>query len=78
MRTKKRTRPTYVVCIDNGGYPASLERGKIYPVLPDERAARHGMIRVVDESQEDYLYPQKMFLSIELPRKVELALRSAS
>ena len=50
-----------VVCIDNDGYPASLERRKIYVALRDPAAEKHGLLRVVDESGEDYLYP-KMFL----------------
>ena len=57
----------FVVCIMNEGYPASLEVRKIYRVLPDARAARHQMIRIIDESGEDYLYPEKYFSAIRVP-----------
>jgi hypothetical protein len=50
-----------VVCIDNKGYPASLEKRKIYVVLRDAAAEKHGLLRVVDESGEDYLYPKASF-----------------
>lgn len=59
--------PRFVVCIENKNYPASLEFGKIYRVLPDEKAAAHKMLRVIDESGEDYLYPEKFFADIKLP-----------
>ena len=52
MLSKKQ----YAVCIDNGGYEVSLERGKIYQILPDSSGADHGYLRVIDESGEDYLY----------------------
>ena len=58
---------SYVLCIDNGGYPESLEVRKIYPVLADERAAANNYIRVVDETGEDYLYPAKYFVPIQVP-----------
>jgi len=70
--------PQFVVCLDNGDYPASLERHKIYRVLPDASASLHGHIRIVDESGEDYLYPQRYFMPIDLPVAVERALRRAS
>jgi hypothetical protein len=60
----------YLVCINNEDYPASLELRKIYRVLPDARAARHGLVRVIDESGEDYLYPADYFASIRLPQLV--------
>ena len=56
MQETDRPSSQFAVCIDNTGYPASLERCKIYRVLPDEKAAREGDIRIVDESGEDYLY----------------------
>jgi len=61
----------FVVCIENKNYPASLEFGKIYRVVPDEKAANHKMIRVVDESGEDYLYSKNSFVAIELPQLAE-------
>jgi hypothetical protein len=57
----------FVVCINNHDYPTSLEVRKIYQVLPDDIAARHQMLRVIDESGEDYLYPISYFVRIELP-----------
>jgi hypothetical protein len=58
----------FVVCINNEGYLASLEKRKIYRALPDSDAAAHGLIRVVDESGEDYLYPREYFSPIALPQ----------
>lgn len=51
----------FVVCIGNDGYPASLEAGKIYVSIPDADAEKHGLIRVIDESGEDYLYSKARF-----------------
>ena len=62
------TQPQFAVCIDNEDYPASLELRKIYRVLPDKKGAKHGLIRVVDESGEDYLYPERFFVPIKLPQ----------
>lgn len=64
------------MCVDNTGYPASLEVGKIYRVLPDEDAAAHGYLRVVDESGEDYGYSARRFYPIELPMRLEEILLS--
>lgn len=61
----------FVVCIDNKNYPSSLEFGKIYRVVPDEKAEKHKMIRVIDESGEDYLYSEKSFVAIKLPQIAE-------
>jgi hypothetical protein len=61
---------SYVLCIDNGGYPESLEVRKVYAVLPDERAAVNDYIRVIDETGEDYLYPAKYFVPIQLPPEI--------
>lgn len=58
----------FVICINNAGYPASLELRKIYQIAPDEQAGKRGLIRVIDESDEDYLYPEEYFVSIELPK----------
>ena len=76
----RRSRRPFVVCIDNTEYPASLdELHKIYQVVPDEDAARHGGLRVIDESGEDYLYPAKWFVPVELPRRLRTSLqRTAS
>ena len=69
-----RAANTYAVCIKNEDYPASLEVGKIYRTLPDGGATRHSLIRVIDESAEDYLYPDAFFLPIELTEELEKAL----
>jgi len=61
----------FVVCVNNAGYPASLELHKIYQVLLDEDAEANNDLRVVDESGEDYLYPTGYFVLIELPQAVE-------
>ncbi|HEY0173140.1 MAG TPA: hypothetical protein VGB98_19180 [Pyrinomonadaceae bacterium] len=68
----------FAICVSNEGYPASLELWKVYRVLPDEKGAQHQLIRVVDESGEDYLYPESFFAPVELPRTVEEALLAAS
>ena len=67
----------FVVCINNEGYPASLELRKIYRILPDEKAAKHSLMRVVDESGEDYLYPEEYFVPIKLPQSAERAVLKA-
>ena len=63
---KNKTPPTYAVCVNNAGHPASLELRKIYVVIPDAEALKHHLVRVIDESGEDYLYPQKWFVSLDL------------
>ncbi len=64
----------FVVCISNEGYPVSLEVRKIYEVVPDSSAGEHRLIRVIDESGEDYLYPHNHFIPIDLPQSIEKAL----
>lgn len=61
----------FAVCVDNTGYPASLELHKIYRVLADQDAETDGDLRIVDESGEDYLYPAEYFVFVELLRAVE-------
>ncbi len=61
---------SYVLCIDDNGYPESLEVRKIYAVLTDDRAAANNYIRVIDETGEDYLYPAKYFFPIQVPPEV--------
>ena len=71
-----RTPKSLVICVDNEGYVASLERRKLYVALPDAAADKRGYLRVVDESGEDYLYPRAMFVAVDLPsatRKAVLA-----
>ncbi|MFI3190298.1 hypothetical protein BCS42_06880 [Crenothrix sp. D3] len=68
----------FVVCIDNADYPASLERCKIYQMLPDEQGKQRQYIRVIDESGEDYLYPQTLFIPITLSSELETAIVKAA
>ena len=67
----------FVVCLKNKGYEVSLERRKIYQVLPDPEAAKHRQVRVIDESGEDYLYPQAFFAPIELSQPIRRAVLAA-
>jgi hypothetical protein len=62
-----------VVCIDNEGYLASLEKRKIYVALRDPAAEKRGLVRIIDESGEDYLYPRAFFRSLALPQSVKRA-----
>lgn len=68
----------FVVCLDNTGYPASLEVGKLYRIIPDEKAAKVGGMRVIDEDGEDYLYDSKMFCPLQVPPIVAQTLNSLS
>ncbi len=69
MRTPRRAPYRFGVCVDNTGYPASLERHKVYRVISDLEAERDGDLRVIDESGEDYLYPANYFLLVDFPRE---------
>ena len=71
MNTQKKH---FAVCVDNTDYEASLIVRKIYEILPDEEASRDEMLRVVDESGEDYLYHRSQFILVEFPTEVEQAL----
>ena len=65
------------ICIANTGYEVSLEPRKVYEVLRDPAAAKHGQLRVVDESGEDYLYPESHFAEIVLPKSIRKAVLAA-
>ena len=69
---KKLLKIQFALCIENSGCE-EIEKRKLYQILPDEEATREGYLRVVDESQEDYLYPESYFIFVELPRKVQEA-----
>lgn len=73
-----RARREFVLCLRNEGYEVSLERRKLYQVVPDDDAARHRQIRVIDESGDDYLYPANYFARIELPLAVRKAVVAAA
>lgn len=78
MSTKENQSLQFGLCLNNEGYAASLEVGKVYRVIPDDEAAVHGYIRVIDESGEDYAYTANRFHLIQLPVSVEKALLSTS
>ena len=65
---------SYLLCVSNEGYPASLEERKLYEHIPDASAENRRLVRVVDESGEDYLYPAKLFVPVSLPQSVVEAL----
>jgi len=65
----------FVICINNRNYPESLERRKIYRAVEDVAGARHGLIRVFDESGESYLYSRDRFVPIMVPAKARKAFR---
>jgi len=68
MRTPAKP---FALCIDNRDYQASLILGKVYRILPDPRAAKDDLVRIVDESGEDYLYHQSYFLFVDFPPSVK-------
>ena len=74
MKINEETKIQFAVCINNKGYPASLEVGKLYRILPDDEAASHGYLRVIDESGEDYGYSNDRFFPIEVPEALEKTL----
>ena len=74
----KRGEARFVLCVRNKDYPASLELRKVYRLLSDEQASKHHQVRVIDESGEDYLYPEEYFVPIELPQAAEKAVLRAT
>ncbi len=70
-------RKRFAICVDNKAYEASLIPRKIYEVIPDEQAERDGLVRVIDESGESYLFDASHFVFIDLPEEVERALVAA-
>lgn len=77
---KKAEKPSahFVVCLNNEGYKASLEVGKLYRFIPDKEAETAGLIRVIDESGEDYAFDVNRFHPVNLPAIVERVLLAAS
>jgi hypothetical protein len=74
-----KTSPKHLlVCIDNEGYAASLEKRKIYIALADPAAEKDGLVRIIDESGDDYLYPKSFFRTITLPQSVKKAVLAAA
>ena len=77
MSRNRRSELRFAVCVKNEGYEVSLERNKIYALIPDADAQKDGDVRVVDESGEDYLYPADWFVAIKVPETVEASLLQA-
>lgn len=84
VQSAKKMQPTHnptphqlALCFDNTGYAVLLEKGKVYQVIPDADAASFGEVRIVDESGEDYLFPARRFVVIDLPQEVRDVLLSA-
>ena len=76
----KRTSTQFALCLDNAGNEASLIRGKVYRAVQDQRAAKDGLIRIIDESGEDYLFSRTQFVVVDFPQPVSrklLALQRA-
>ena len=73
---KEKQRQVFALCVENKDCE-DLEKRKIYQVLHDEEAEKEGYLRVIDESGEDYLYPQSYFVLVQLPREAQEALRVA-
>jgi hypothetical protein len=78
MKKKTARKQTFAVCLDNQGYEASLEIGKVYRVVADAKAAAHGYLRVIDESGEDYAFAAERFHVVQLPRRVGKVLESTA
>jgi hypothetical protein len=74
----KRNQLRFVVCVKNKGYAASLELSKLYQAISDDLAAKLRQVRVIDESGEDYLYPQDYFVPVQVPQSAERAVRRAA
>ncbi len=74
---QEHSESAFAVCIKNDGYTVSLERHKIYRVLPDAGAPEDHELRVIDESGEDYLFPRDWFMLVELPENLKQSLLAA-
>ncbi len=78
MKENEPSPRRYAVCIANTGNEASLERNKVYALLPDPQAEADGLVRVIDEDGEDYLYPAQWFVAVEVPKAVQESVLKAS
>ncbi len=76
--TRRDHRPPYVLSVANRGFRASLIVRRIYRTLADPKVEARGLVRVVDELGEGYLYPDRLFVTIEIPRAASRAFRAAS
>jgi len=68
----------FAICVQNEGYAVSLELWKVYRVIPDVKAARHQLVRIIDESGEDYLFDERWFVPIKLPPAAKEAMLAAA
>lgn len=66
----RRPEPEFVLCLSNEGHEASLMARRVYQRIPDPEAAERGLVRVIDESGEDYLFPEKLFATVSLPKAI--------
>jgi hypothetical protein len=78
MRKRRNADLQYAVCINNKGYEASLEFGKLYQVVPDDEAAEHGYMTIIDESGEGYWYAAGRFFPVEIPPKLARTLAAST
>ena len=73
MKQRKNTKTLIAICVDNAGYEMSLERRKVYPVLPDADAEQDDYVRIIDETGEDYLFPASRFVFLTVSRDIQEA-----
>ena len=78
MHKVTRAVSRFLICVENKGYEVSLEKRKIYVAISDSMALKHGYVRVIDESGEDYLYPKSLFLHITIPASLRKAILEAA
>ena len=78
MASRRTKTKGFAVCLRNAGFEASLEVRKLYTVVDDPDAEMNALIRVIDESGEDYIYPASLFQKLTLPSEIQRALRLAS
>lgn len=71
---RRRQNLQYLLCVKNEGYPASLLVRRLYEEVSDAGAEEHGLVRIIDESGEDYLYPRKFFVALDIPKPVARAI----
>jgi hypothetical protein len=75
-RIVKSTMKPFAICVDDTDYKASLIQGKVYQILPDPKAAKDDLVRIVDEGGEDYLYHRSHFVFVDFPAAVKKKLRA--
>ena len=78
MQSRRIKTRGFAVCMRNEGFVTSLEVRKLYAVVEDSDAEANDLIRIIDESGEDYVYPARLFLRLTLPNEIQRALRLAS